>query len=609
MKLYPDRLRKLTTAIFHQAGCLPPEAERIAAHLVEANLVGHDSHGVIRVPSYVHWLRTGKVFANRSIQVVFENEAIAVVDGQFGFGQTIGEQAVQLGIDKSSRHGVAVIALRNSGHLGRIGDWPLMAARAGKVSLHFVNTSGAGILVAPFGGINRRLSANPIAAGVPSAGGPPILLDMSACTIAEGKIRVARNKGVPVPENCIIDARGRPTTDPEVFYADPPGAILSIAGHKGYGLAVLCEVLAGALTGGGCSNPQNADRVVNGMLSIYLDASFFQSDAAFTAEINQFIDWVKSSEKAAPNGTILMPGEIEEQTKARRERDGIELDATTWSQLLETAQAVGLRPEQVPDILPGSGTSRHPEAPLTDQYATIAAEYKKSKLQPWRLHLEHFTLFELIGDLQGKSVLDLACGEGFYTRRLKQRGAARVVGVDLSPPMIELARAEEARQPLGIEYIVHNASTLDLKERFDLIVAAYLLNYSRTREELLAMYQAVARSLKPGCRFVTVNDNIAQPLTSYAATKKYGVVKSIAGELKEGTPVTISLDVEGKSIAFDNYFLSIETHEAALKAAGLRDPRWHLPRLSPEGEAEYGKDHWAEFLAHSPIIFLECTRA
>jgi uncharacterized oxidoreductase len=342
MKVRHDLLREQMAAIFHAAGCQPREAERIAAHLVEANLVGHDSHGVIRVPSYVQWLRDGRVVANRTIEVVFENEALAVVDGQFGFGQTIGEQAMQLGIDKSTKQGVAVIALRNSGHLGRIGDWPLMAARAGKLSVHFVNTTGAGILVAPYGGIQRRLSANPIAAGVPVAGGPPLILDMSACTIAEGKIRVALNKGVAVPENCIIDSQGRPTTDPQVFYGEPPGAILSIAGHKGYGLAVLCEVLAGALTGGGCSNPINATRVVNGMLSILLDVSFFQKEASFNAEVSRFVEWVKSSARVTPDGEILMPGEIEERTKAQRLRDGIEIDETTWSQILATAKTVGL---------------------------------------------------------------------------------------------------------------------------------------------------------------------------------------------------------------------------------------------------------------------------
>jgi uncharacterized oxidoreductase len=343
MKIQHERLQSLTADIFHAAGCQRDEAERIARRLVEANLVGHDSHGVIRVASYVQWLKAGKVVAGRSIQVAIENDVIAVVDGQYGFGQTIGEQAMELGIKKSAKHGVAVIALRNSGHLGRIGDWPLLVAEAGKMSLHFVNTTGAGILVAPFGGTQRRLSANPIAAGVPIPGKPPILLDMSACTIAEGKIRVALNKGVAVPENCIIDAKGRPTTDPKVFYADPPGAILSIAGHKGYGLAVLCEVLAGALTGGGCSNPKNADKVLNGMLSIILDQSYFQKDAAFAAEMERFIAWVKSSAKASPDGEILMPGEIEERTKAKRLRDGIDLDDTTWSQLTATAESVGVK--------------------------------------------------------------------------------------------------------------------------------------------------------------------------------------------------------------------------------------------------------------------------
>src|SRR5262249_32893687 len=151
-------------------------------------------------------------------------------------GQTIGEQAMKLGIDKCARHGVAVIALRNSGHLGRIGDWALMAAQAGKLALHLGNTTGAGIVAAAYGGSERRLSANPIAAGIPMNNAPPMLLDISACTIAEGKIKVALNKGVAVPENCIIDARGQPTTDPKVFYANPPGSILSIGGHKGYGL-------------------------------------------------------------------------------------------------------------------------------------------------------------------------------------------------------------------------------------------------------------------------------------------------------------------------------------------------------------------------------------
>ena len=347
MRIQHPRLKQLTSSIFAAAGCNAQEAGRIGHYLTEANLVGHDSHGVIRIPYYIEWLRAGKVLANQNIQVVFENEAIAVVDGQYGFGQSVGEQATRLGIEKSSKHGVAVIALRNAGHLGRIGDWPLMAARAGKVSLHFVNTSGAGILVAPFGGINRRLSANPMAAGVPVSGGSPILLDMSCCTIAEGKLKVALNKGVNVPEGCIIDSQGEPTCDPKVFYGDPPGAILSIAGHKGYALGIVTEMLAGALTGGGASNPAHANRLANGMLSIYMAPQFFQEDQAFAAEARRFIEWVKSSQKVRPDGEILMPGEIEEKTKAQRLRDGIELDDITWKSITDVARSLDVGVETV----------------------------------------------------------------------------------------------------------------------------------------------------------------------------------------------------------------------------------------------------------------------
>jgi uncharacterized oxidoreductase len=245
------------------------------------------------------------------------------------------------------KHGVSVIALRNAGHLGRIGDWPTMAAKAGLMSIHFVNTSGAGILVAPFGGINRRLSANPVAAGVPVEGGSPIVMDMSCCTIAEGKLRVAFNKGVTVPEGCIIDSTGKPTTDPKVFYGDPPGAILSVAGHKGYALGVITEMLAGSLTGGGASTPAKKDRLANGMLSIYLDPNRFAEHDVFAGDVQEFVRWVKSSEKVTPEGQILMPGEIEEQTKARRLRDGIELDANTWQSLVDVARSLSVPVDSV----------------------------------------------------------------------------------------------------------------------------------------------------------------------------------------------------------------------------------------------------------------------
>ncbi len=340
MKIQHQDLRGYTEAIFAAAGCEPGEASCVADHLVGANLAGHDSHGVIRIPRYVQWLQEGKVVANQQPEVILDAENMAVLDGKWGLGQSIGETAVQMGIDKSSS-GVSVIALRNVGHLGRIGDWPLMAAEAGRLSVHFVNTSGAGLLVAPFGGIERRLSANPFAVGIPVENGEHLILDISACTIAEGKIRVALNSGLQVPPGCIIDAEGNPTTDPGVFY-DAPGSILPIAAHKGYGLSVIIEMLAGALTGGGCTNVANKDRLANGMLSIYIEPSTLIDQQVFSAEVDRFVEFVKSSRTVDEDGQILMPGDIERMRHQQRAADGVEIDQVTWGQIHETASQLGV---------------------------------------------------------------------------------------------------------------------------------------------------------------------------------------------------------------------------------------------------------------------------
>lgn len=334
-------LTNRVAAIFRAAGSRTEEAECIAQHLVEANLVGHDSHGVIRVPAYIDWLRAGKVLANQQLRVVSERDAVIVCDGGCGFGQVLGEAAMELAICKGRERGLAVVALRNSGHLGRIGDWAIMAAEAGLVSLHFVNTNGGGILVAPHGGKERRLSADPIAAGVPVAGGPPLILDMSTCTIAEGKIKVALNKGERVPDGCLLDANGLPTNDPVAFYATPPGVILPLGGHKGYALGVIVEILAGALTGGGCSHP-GVDRVVNNMLTIVADPTAFGPGEAFAEDVARFIEHIRSCPPARPDGEILLPGEPEERTRAKRLAEGIPLDERTWSQLESVAQSLGL---------------------------------------------------------------------------------------------------------------------------------------------------------------------------------------------------------------------------------------------------------------------------
>jgi uncharacterized oxidoreductase len=216
-----------------------------------------------------------------------------------------------------------------------------MAAAHGKISIHYVNTGGGGILVAPYGGTQRRLSADPIAAAVPVPGGPPILLDISTCTIAEGKIRVAANKGVTVPEGCILDSQGQPTTDPRDFYGPPPGVLLPLGGHKGFALGVIVEVLAGALSGGSCSRP-GVKGVSNNMLTIVIDPARFRALDEFHQDVADFIAWVKSARTVTSDGEILMPGEPEHRSRERRLRDGIPLDETTWSQIQDVARSLGL---------------------------------------------------------------------------------------------------------------------------------------------------------------------------------------------------------------------------------------------------------------------------
>ncbi|MCC7274252.1 MAG: malate/lactate/ureidoglycolate dehydrogenase [Alphaproteobacteria bacterium] len=338
------RLREAVGAIFAAGGCAPGEAAAIAEHLVVANLMGHDSHGVIRVAKYIDWQQRGMVLPNRRLETLRDDGALHMVDGGFGYGQSLGRAAMEAAVARAGTNGVCVQALRNVGHLGRIGAWAEMAAAAGLVSVHFVNTSGFGVLVAPHGGSDRRLSANPIAAGVPRADGPPLILDMSTCVIAEGKIQVARNRGVALPEGAVIDGAGRPTRDPEAFYADPPGAILPIAAHKGSGLSILCEVLAGALTGGGSTHPGNASagRLVNNMLSILIDAAGLSGTTAFHDDVRRLTEWVKASPPLAAGGEVLVPGEPERRTRAEREANGIPIDGATRRQLADAAAAVGL---------------------------------------------------------------------------------------------------------------------------------------------------------------------------------------------------------------------------------------------------------------------------
>ena len=245
---------------------------------------------------------------------------------------------------------------------------------------------------------------------------------------------------------------------------------------------------------------------------------------------------------------------------------------------------------------------------MSTDYDTIAEDYKRAKQQPWRSLVESFTLMGLIGDPAGKAAVDLACGEGYHTRRLRLHGAARAVGVDLSESMIALARAEEAAHPLGIDYLVGDCKDLGLAGEFDLAVAAYLLNYARDRGELGAMCRGIARCLRPGGRFITVNTNPDLDFDRLPPFREYGFDVRLDGELAEGTPITWTFHLDDGPLRVENYHLGAAAHDEALRSAGFGEVRWHRPRLSPLGEAADGRGFWEPFLSSAPVIFIECLK-
>src|SRR5262245_51547641 len=345
----PNDLQDFVRDIFVATGCSAEEGTRIGKYLVNANLTGHDSHGVTRVPRYVERLREGVIRAGQTVKVVLDTPVLAVVDGQYGFGQTVAPQAVEIGVAKGKAMGLAAVALRNAGHIGRVGEWAEMAATAGLVSVHFVNASGS-ILVAPFGGVERRFSTAPFCVGIPRPGTDPLILDFATSLVAEGKVLVASQGGKPIPVDALIGPDGAMSGDPHVLYGDyeprggrdyshGKGAIRAFGNHKGSGLAFMCELIGGALTGTGATSPGR--QFANGLFSFYVDATKIDPSEFFSAEVARYVGFVKSSRPIEPGGEVLVPGEPE--LRMRRERAaGIPLPEDTWAALVATARSVGL---------------------------------------------------------------------------------------------------------------------------------------------------------------------------------------------------------------------------------------------------------------------------
>ena len=340
----PQPLTRAIEAIVAAGGSEPREARLVADNLVLANLLGHDSHGVGMMPRYVSALLEGGLSANRHPEVKADGGTLLALDGCQGYGQVIGLEAMELAIERARRHGSCVMTLANAHHLGRIGHWAEMAVAQGLISIHFVNVISHA-RVAAHGGADARFGTNPLCIGIPLPGEAPFLLDMATSAVAQGKMRVAHNKGEKVPPGLLIDERGHPSEDPRYAVVPPLGAILPFGGHKGYGVALACELLGGALSGGGTWHygESSKQRVLNGMLAIVIDPSRLDGGARFAGESRQFLDWLRQSPVAPGFDKLRIAGEPERETRARREREGIPVDRTTWAEILAAGAKLKVR--------------------------------------------------------------------------------------------------------------------------------------------------------------------------------------------------------------------------------------------------------------------------
>ncbi len=356
MRRYPaEALHELASLVLEGAGATDTEAGMVAEHLVAANLAGHDSHGVGMLPAYVDFLRRGLFAAGRVPNIVHEAGAVVVVDAARGLGPPAAVAALDRGIARAREMGAAIVALRNSAHIGRIGAYSEYCAAAGLASLHLVNVVDHDPVVAPFGGSDARFVTNPVSASVPASSGVTPLLDMATSTIALGKARVARNRGVAVPDGALLDAAGRPTTDPAGLIDRHEGALTAFGQHKGSGLAIICEVFAGALTGGRTVQPghERKGSVLNNMLSVLVDPSALGEPDAIADEVGAFMAYLKASPPAPGVTEVLAPGEPEARARTERGADGIPIEPMTIDQLRDAAASVGLAAADVDRLLGG----------------------------------------------------------------------------------------------------------------------------------------------------------------------------------------------------------------------------------------------------------------
>ena len=336
----PDALRSFARDILQAVGARTADAEIVAEHMVTANSMGHDSHGVVLLEQYVRWTNEGKIRPDNEITVDHDGGAVVVLDGGFGYGQAIARHAAGLAVERARAHGISSIFCRNNNHIGRLGEFTEIVAEAGLAAVMFSNGQGGQLHVAPHGGYGRRLTNNPVSLAAPSAG-KPVVHDMALSTVAGGKVLVAQARGEEIAEGLLLDADGHPSTDPNKFYTG--GALTPLGGHKGYGLILLTEILVGILSRGGVSREDDKD-FSNAFQLIAIDIEPIVGLDDFAADVEALRAFITDSPRHPDTPEILFPGDIERATAEQRNADGIAIEDSTWEVILGVAADAGVEP-------------------------------------------------------------------------------------------------------------------------------------------------------------------------------------------------------------------------------------------------------------------------
>ncbi len=344
------KLTQFAVQLLSAGGANADEAAIVADSLVQANLRGHDSHGVMRIPFYLLNVKTGRLNAGSRLTVIRETPSVLVTDGGWGFGQVLSRDLTSRLIVKASQTGIACGSLRQSAHIGRLGEYAEMAAARQMASIIVANTHGAAPRVAPVGGKRPRLGTNPLCMGMPRQDGAPFVLDFGTSATAEGKVRVKHIAGQPIPLGWVLDPDGNPTTNPSVLYGDPPGTILPMGGdqaYKGFGLSFLIETLCGGLSGGPCAAPNPPPPLGNEAIFIVIDPKLFCGVEHLFREVAGLEDYVRGVPLIDGVKEITLPGDPERRVLADRSANGVPLDDGNWQALLKLASELNVA---VPEV-------------------------------------------------------------------------------------------------------------------------------------------------------------------------------------------------------------------------------------------------------------------